>query len=481
MKARTLCSTVTSCFTVAAACLCAAVCAGPVTASANSAQTHWQGVDAFGAVVQGVDCPIEVRHETLTFNLNEFPSNDYGRAEDLFAYGGSVSAEYIFRNPADYAVKATLAFPFGLLPSYGYMYSEEEELLYSQLSSRFGVTVNGEAVSCAVRHTYHPEYSQFSVESDLPRLRDGLDGDGLFLPETEVTLYKFGIDGIDDIEYPAACAAFDIVPQGRCGVLCDDIRGSSFDDGKYRIVMGTGSGGTLGIYMIGEHSRPRLTFYRDGGCEDGEEIAGGAKLLSETSLSLEQLALAGWNDGCGVSRADYFNAYADMLASSLVNDDIYVCRELALRYGDLMRWYEYELEFAPGETLVNRVEAPMYPEIDISYTPTLYTYTYLLSPASTWKSFGSLDVIINTPFYVIGGEGFTETEEGYAKSFDGLPEGELVFSLASSPEVEGPSPFGGLGYFLAMFGVPILIALFVITGVVIVAALLLYRSKNRKK
>ena len=146
-----------------------------------------------------------------------------------------------------------------------------------------------------------------------------------------------------------------------------------------------------------------------------------------------------------------------------------------------MRWYEYELEFAPGETLVNRVEAPIYPEIDMGYTPALHTYTYLLSPASTWKSFGSLDVIINTPFYVIGGEGFTETENGYAKSFDGLPEGELVFSLASSPEVEGPSPFGGLGYFLAMFGVPILIALFVITGVVIVAALLLYRSKNRKK
>lgn len=475
MKAKSLC------FAVAAACLCAAVCAGPVTVSANSAQTHWQGVDAFGAVVQGGDCPIEVGHETLTFDLDEFPSNDYGRAEDFFAYGGSVSAEYTFRNPADYAVKATLAFPFGLLPSYVHMYSEEEELLLSQLPSRFGVTVNGEAVSCTVRHTYHPEYSQFSVESDIPRLRDGMVGDGLFLPGTEVKLYTFEAYGVDDKTYPSACAAFDISPEGPCGVVCGDVRGASFEDGKYRIKTGVGSGGTLEIYMIGEHSRPQLTFYRDGGCEDGEEIAGGARLLSETSLSFEEFALAQWSEDSGISRTDYYNAYADKLASSLVNDEVAVCNERALRPGELMRWYEYELEFAPGETLVNRVEAPIYPEIDMGYKPALYTYTYLLSPASTWKSFGSLDVIINTPFYVIGGEGFTETENGYAKSFDGLPEGELVFSLASSPEVEGPSPFGGLGYFLAMFGVPILIALFVITGVVIVAALLLYRSENRKK
>ena len=475
MKARSLC------LAAAAACLSVAVCAGTVTVSANSAQTHWQGVDAFGAVVQGGDCPVEVGHETLTFNLGEFPSNYYERAEDFLAYGGSVSAEYTFYNPADYAVSVALAFPFGLLPSYGYMYSEEEELLYSQLPSRFGVTVNGEAVSCAVRHTYHPEYSQFSVESDIPRLRDGLDGDGLFLPGTEVKLYTFEAYGIDDKTYPSACAAFDISPEGPCGVVCGDVRGASFEDGKYRISMFADSGDTFEVYMIGAHARPQLTFYRDGGCGNGTEIEGSARLLSETSLSLEKLALAQWNDECGVSRADYFNAYADMLASSLVNDEVAVCNERALRPGELMRWYEYELEFAPGETLVNRVEAPMYPEIDMSYTPSLYTYTYLLSPASTWKSFGSLDVIINTPFYVIGGEGFTETENGYAKSFDGLPEGELVFSLASSPEVEGPSPFGGLGYFLAMFGVPILIALFVITGVVIVAALLLYRSENRKK
>lgn len=475
MKARSLC------LAAAAACLSAAVCAGPVTVSANSAQTHWQGVDASGTVVQGGDCPVEVGHETLTFNLGEFPSNYYERAEDFLAYGGSVSAEYTFYNPADYAVSVALAFPFGLLPSYGYMYSEEEELLYSQLPSRFGVTVNGEAVSCAVRHTYHPEYMQFSVEDDLPRLRDGMVGDGLFLPGTEVKLYTFEAYGVDDKTYPSACAAFDISPEGPCGVVCGDVRGASFEDGKYRISMFADSGDTFEVYMIGARARPQLTFYRDGGCGNGTEIEGSARLLSETSLSLEKLALAQWNDECGVSRADYYNAYADMLASSLVNDDIYVCRELTLRPGDLMRWYEYGLEFSPGETLVNRVEVPIYPEIDMGYTPALYTYTYLLSPASTWKSFGSLDVIINTPFYVIGGEGFTETEKGYAKSFDGLPEGELVFSLASSPEVEGPSPFGGLGYFLAMFGVPILIALFVITGVVIVAALLLYRSENRKK
>ena len=349
MKARSLC------LAAAAACLSVAVCAGPVTVSANSAQTHWQGVDVSGAVVQGGDCPVEVGHETLTFNLGEFPSNYYERAEDFLAYGGSVSAEYTFYNPADYAVSVALAFPFGLLPSYGYMYSEEEELLYSQLPSRFGVTVNGEAVSCAVRHTYHPEYSQFSVESDIPRLRDGLDGDGLFLPGTEVKLYTFEAYGVDDKTYPSACAAFDISPEGPCGVVCGDVRGASFEDGKYRISMFADSGDTFEVYMIGAHARPQLTFYRDGGCGNGTEIEGSARLLSETSLSFEEFALAQWSEDSGISRTDYYNAYADKLASSLVNDEVAVCSERALRPGELMRWYEYELDFAPGETLVNRV------------------------------------------------------------------------------------------------------------------------------
>lgn len=90
-----------------------------------------------------------------------------------------------------------------------------------------------------------------------------------------------------------------------------------------------------------------------------------------------------------------------------------------------MRWYEYTLTLGPGQALKNEVTAPLYPAIDAGYTPSLYAYTYLLSPAKTWTQFGELKVVVNTPYYMTecGIDGFTKTDGGYALTLPGLPEG----------------------------------------------------------
>ena len=88
----------------------------------------------------------------------------------------------------------------------------------------------------------------------------------------------------------------------------------------------------------------------------------------------------------------------------------------------------------------------MYSGIDMSYTPTVYEYTYLLSPASTWKSFGDIDITINTPYYLTEStiDGFEKTEDGYSLHLDCLPEGELIFSLSTeeNPTKEDNSNVG---------------------------------------
>lgn len=101
----------------------------------------------------------------------------------------------------------------------------------------------------------------------------------------------------------------------------------------------------------------------------------------------------------------------------------------------LMQWYEYELSLAPGQRLVNRVTAPIYPDINGSKEPPVYTYTYLLSPANTWDKFGTLDIVINTPYYLTRNnlQRFTKTDTGYTLSLNHLPEDELVFYLSASP------------------------------------------------
>ena len=89
-------------------------------ALANSAQRYFEGVSPVGTMVTGEQSPIVVEREDLTFDLQEFPLDWYDELEKYLAYNGKVTAEYTFYNPTDYDVTATLVFPFGQTPDYGY-------------------------------------------------------------------------------------------------------------------------------------------------------------------------------------------------------------------------------------------------------------------------------------------------------------------------------------------------------------------------
>ena len=145
-----------------------------------------------------------------------------------------------------------------------------------------------------------------------------------------------------------------------------------------------------------------------------------------------------------------------------------------------MRWYEYEITLDPGERIVNAVTAPIYPAIDENWEPALHEYTYLLSPAKKWAEFGTLDIVINTPYHITDsalGE-FTETQNGYQQSFTGLPDGELSFTLCSadnpdySPQTD-TRPFSTL---LRFTGIVILC---VIAG--IIAGVFISKKKGRNR
>ena len=96
--------------------------AAPLETCANSAQSDWEGTRANGAVVKEGECPLIVEQELLTFDIPEFPESHYESREQFLAYSGNVSAEHTFYNPEDYSVTATLVFPFGKVPEYGFQY-----------------------------------------------------------------------------------------------------------------------------------------------------------------------------------------------------------------------------------------------------------------------------------------------------------------------------------------------------------------------
>ena len=424
----------------------------PITVSANSAQTHWRGVDSTGAMVVGDNCPIQVTKEVLTFDIAEFPSNYYRDSAEFLAYTGKVTAEYTFYNPTDLTVTATLAFPFGKQPDYANTYDEETRSYVTNIDTgKYDITINGEAIEKKIRYTLKSDF-QFDLETDLTKLHDDYVSDWFYSPNMTVTKYTYIVGGankegqIDEEKYRAANAAFDWNGgDGKTRIYFPDQSGFHLQkDGDARFSRWADNGDVFVIYAIGQPFSSPLVWkcYEDGGVKDKEEIDGIVSLTNTETMTLEDLALENWSEDSGVSKVDWYNAVIDSFDEGLGENAKYNYVNTEYRYNfmrNLMRWYEYEITIAPKESIVNTVTAPIYPEIDLNYEPDIYSYTYLLSPARTWASFGELEIIINTPFYITDNtiDDFVKTDNGYTYKQNGLPSSELEFTLCTA---ENPTP-----------------------------------------
>lgn len=420
------------------------------TASANSARKYWSGMDSTGAVVTDADCPIIVESELLIFDIPDFPSS-YGSNND---YSANVTARYSFYNPANYTVTATLAFPFGK--------SSPDYSKGADHVNKYDITVNGSAIEKTVRHTLPVYGSSFSLENDLPRIVDGYKKDRFYYPELAVK--KYTVEIIDyDKSYKHAGIGFDFSFYGNYKVIMSYNSDKPIPDG-HRLGVHIGSDKYITFYIIGTQAVPKYRFYEDGGCETGEEISGEAKIISTEEMTFEDLVFEKYPEDSAVLKSDWYNAVIDKLNS-------YYSDTLSLSAFDvtysLMMWYEYELTLAPGERVVNTVTAPMYPSIDEDYKPYVYGYTYLLSPAQSWADFGTLDIVINTPFYLADNKEFVKTDEGYTLSLDGLPDEELKFTLSSSEKPKRQL------YFLDFVAAAIEFAPFLFFGFIIIAGIII--------
>ena len=148
----------------------------------------------------------------------------------------------------------------------------------------------------------------------------------------------------------------------------------------------------------------------------------------------------------------------------------------------LMRWYQYEITIEPKSSITNTVTAPIYPAIDARYVPTIFNYTYLLSPASTWSSFGELEIVVNTPFYITDNtiDGFIKTDNGYTYKQNGLPSGELEFTLCTDKNPKFQLYRGGIPIQLIVF-IAVVVLLLVVALIVVSVFLIIRKIKYRKQ
>lgn len=452
----------------------------PVTAFANSAQTYFRGITPTGVMVTGAEyplvvhqSPIIVQHETLTFDLQEFPREHYAEETDYLAYSGKVTAEYTFHNPADYDVTAKLAFPFGQTPDYGYSFNPDtDKQVHAPDAEKYDVLVNGEPIESTVRHTLFYRGDEFELKKDLPNLLDGYMEDDFWSFDLPVTKYTWEISGIDEEEFQAARLGFwwNGDETERKLMLMQQAGGNNSED-KIAVTRWVENGDIIEVYVFGEPLEEELEWFSENGAEDTPFDYTLTPVSTETA-TYEEFVFGDWEENATVLRHDWYNAVTQNLKKCEWDFGILGSFEYTGRFPveNLLRWYEYEITVPAGGTIVNTVTAPIYPDMNVRYEPPIYAYTYLLSPAKTWAAFGTLDIVVNTPYYMTESSGrftFEKTETGYQTSYDGLPDGELEFTLSADAEPKAPGGFNG--------------KLILIAGAVVVLTAVQFRRNKKLK
>ena len=463
-------------------------------ASANSAPTYWEGTDATGAVLSEGDCPLVVEHETLTFDLTSLPQSYYGDPADYLAYSASVTAEYTFYNPTDMTVTAKLLFPYGTRPTYAASDYDPETGEYTEYLdlAKYGAQVDGQPVQTVVRHSFASSSYDPDPLGSLEVLHDGYVEDGFFSRDLPVYVYTFRVTDLDSVTYKAARASIFLAPDAaKTRVMLSQSNGGKMLENGVRLTNSVDNGDELTVYVFGEDLTDiSWEFYENGSMD--RQVPGRMEQISREQLTFEQYALQAYDQQSGIARHDYYNAVVACLAYSRWDDlgvhtQAYMLTNLE---SYLLEWYEYEITLAPGQRLTNTVTAPMYPHIDGKYLPEVFTYVYLLSPATRWADFGTLDIVINTPYYMIDVddlsqapsymedtkigvpfESFEKTDTGYRARLQGLPEGELRFMLSTDPAPERQKgAWDALGWLLGI--VAVLFAGGVVLGVILILAMI---------
>lgn len=412
----------------------AAVFSATMPAKANSAQTRWEGTTSTGITISGNgDSPIVVDSELLTFDI----TNEVGPYSSEDRPLNTVTARYTFRNPTDSEITVFAVFPF-MDGRNGYDYGSISDGKF------YDITVDGVSANSTVRATYYNRDDEFDLEKEISNVTDEYKTADDWNLSEKVYRYKLQIDNDFSGKMPDYSSAYVTFSLPNVKMFC-----SENVSARNEYYLGNNSY----ISISYNEATQFIEFYTVGEPMDIEQIAGGAKFASynysdrvfkplggysvkvaeQNELTFEDLVYLYHTEDSKISRLDWHNIVFEKYnsQSSHYGNSLSVFNVSSY---EIRRWYGYEMKFAPHQTLVNEVKSPLFPGIDKGYEPTVYTYNYLLSPASTWASFKDLTIVVNTPFHILDlKDGWQKTETGYTAHYDTLPEyGELKLQICSS-------------------------------------------------
>lgn len=407
----------------AVAALILAVPTVSVPAFANSGPPWEEGVTNTGVHCVHENSVLEVQGETLTFDIATLPFE----MQEGEKYHANVTAEYVFKNPTAETVNTKMAFPIGLMPNYQI---DKDKLQPIENP----IKVNGQPVDYTVRHTYGT-FDDFA--NDVKKIKDDYIQTDFFTLDLPVTEYVLQANLEKRYDYALFKAK---MPQS------DKTRylGSADSQGYFNYLLEDGE--KISIYVLGEDIdlstlEWSATHYNEFLGRHTAVNGSVSYVKKAVPITFKEYALRNYDKNGKISDVDWYNGIFEYINT----DALCAGSNAQLFENDFTEWYVYETSVGANGTFTNSVTARLYPRIYYDYEPDVYEYSYFLSPAKEWATFGNLTVNINTKHYLQNNEyydpdeavnKFTKTENGYTATFEALPDTELRFSLCS---VETPS------------------------------------------
>ncbi len=410
---------------------------------------------------------IVIKKAMLTFDVSEFPKDSYTDAETALGYTGKVTSQVLLYNPSPSAVTTKVLVPMGNLPDYFSSTEKPFNSVWNDDVKSSNVVVNGSPIEFKIRHTY---------KRDAELIYDEFVEDSFFSPELPVTKYTFKASGLADDAYDAT-ASFSINDATYNGLIYmpSGLQFSRNDSDAYQERIENGD--VFSVYSIGQPLNTAPVFEVYESITSNKKINGTVTPLSTKTMTFKELALTEWTEYSGVLENDWYNAFVSMLRAYYTHGGLDISTSLH-------RWIEYGITIGSGESITTTVTAPIYPNIDNDYAPDVYEYEYLLTGAKSWASVESIEININTPYYLTDSEidGFQKTAMGYSLTLDELPQTELSFKLSTSAEPEQDSAWEITLVILGVaFGILLATGLIIFAIVVIIIYIANKLSNLQKK
>lgn len=471
---------------VALAVICAGSVPTAITASGGAAveASYTRGTNASGVLLVGGGEGIVLEKQSVTFNVPEFPAAVNESTAALEQYSASVTTEYTFYNPTEEDVSMDLLLPIGPVTEYEIVYNGETgQADQIKAPSFYSVSTDGAAVEATPRYTYFTDssYGDYDPLVSADHVRDGYATD-LISPEEEVREYQFTVtlpNDIDDDTNYLFWLELEYNPV-RTQIVSSSYRSNYVDNGRLQLSFwlrneteNVISFSTIGdpVKIVSERVTDNVIEYN----EVKDAIVSEPK-IDETTFGA--LVESNYPAACVIGKTDWYNGAVDALLAHRNSSTNFIggWSVSSLSEMDFMRWLEYSVTIPAGEKVSHVVSVPFFPHFYGTYC----SYTYHLSPSRSWE-FGTLEVTINTPYYVVNSSfEYTSEENGFTFSRETLPLGNIEFSLSETETIAGVY-WNGTGTLSELETAFLILGVIVAVAVAITVILIVRNRKLKNK